>query len=884
MFQRVRQILLPALAVALVGRAGGAEPAVTFERDVRPILKVHCFQCHGEAGKPKGKLDLRLRRTIVAGGRAGPAIAPGRPDASLLVRRITDHEMPPPEVTKRPTPREIELIRRWISAGAPTARPEPAALGTEPYFTEEERRWWAFRPVRRPALPAVREAAKVRTPVDAFLLARLEAAGLTFAPEADRATLVRRLSFDLLGLPPTPEAVERFAADTAPGAYERLVDELLASPHYGERWGRHWLDVAGYADSEGHSERDPPRPDAWRYRDYVIRAFNADKPLDQFIREQLAGDEMVRPPYRDLSAADLDKLAATGFLRMVPDGTGQENTPAVRNQVIADTLQVVSTSLLGLTVQCARCHDHRYDPISQVDYHRLRAVFEPALDWQNWRTPDQRRISLATEADRRRMEAVEREAAAVKRARDELVREQIAKIKAILLERIPEGDRALVAAAVNQPPAKRTAEQTQVLDHYPTLKGLGPGTVHLFVRLPGIQEGQKRLDAYDAQIKAILASRPREEFVRVLTEVPGKVPVTRLFYRGDHEQPKQEIPPGDLLVLGGVVATDLPAKDPNLPTTGRRLAFARHLTDGRHPLVARVLMNRVWALHFGRGLVATLADFGKLGERPTHPALLDWLASELPARGWSLKAMHRLIVCSAAYRQSSARRPGLDAADPDNRLLARFAVRRLEAEEVRDAMMAVAGQLEPSAFGPPMPVAAESTDSGGRTTRVPTTVCRRSVYLAARRTVPSPELEAFDAPVMAPNCEVRLASTVAPQSLLLLNSPFALRMAEAFADRVRAAAGDDPARQVRSAWRLAFGVAPDEAEVRLAVAYLAQQTELLRARVKDLAAAPPAVPAGRPRRGAAKEPPPGPPPAPVRAALASYCQALMASNRFLYVR
>ncbi len=406
----------------------------------------------------------------------------------------------------------------------------------------------------------------------------------------------------------------------------------------------------------------------------------------------------------------------------------------------------------------------------------------------------------------------------------------------------------------------------------------------LFQRLPGILEGQKRLEAYDARIKAILASKPREEFVRVLTEVPGKVPVTRLLHRGDHEQPKQAVPPGDLLVLGGVVETDIPEKDPNVPTTGRRLAFARHLTDGRHPLLARVLMNRVWALHFGRGIVTTLADFGRLGDRPSHPALLDWLASELPARGWSLKAMHRLIVCSTAYRQSSARRSRLDTVDPDNRLLARFSVRRLEAEAVRDAMVAVSGKLDPSPFGPPVPVASESTDQAGRRTRVPTLACRRSVYLAARRTALSPELEAFDAPMMAPNCEVRMVSTVTPQALLLLNSPFALRTAEAFADRVRAEAGDDPIRQVRLAWRLAFGVEANEVEVESAAAYLARQTELLRARVKELASAPPAEPARRPRRGSAQPTSPPTLADPARAALATYCQALMASNRFLYVR
>lgn len=874
-----RTCALAAVAIVWPSIVARAEPGVFFEREIRPILKTHCFQCHGEADELQGKLDVRLRRTLALGGESGPALVPGKPDESLLLERIASGEMPPPEVKKRPNDQEISLLRRWIAAGAPTSRPEPESLGSDPYFTEEERNWWAFRPIARPQPPAVKDSSKVRTPIDAFILAQLEGHSLHFSAEADKPTLVRRLYFDLIGLPPTPEAIAEFAADTSPDAYERLVDKLLASPQYGERWGRHWLDVAGYADSEGHSERDPPRKDAYRYRDYVIRSLNSDKPLDQFIQEQLAGDELVRPPYVNLSPADLEKLAATGFLRMVPDGTGEENTPTVRNQVIADTLQVVSSALLGLTVQCARCHDHRYDPISHVDYHRLRAVFEPALDWQAWRRPLERRISLATESDRQEAAALEREAAGVKRAREALLDHQIDMIREELLRRVPEADRAVVAAAVKLPPAKRTAEQAKALDRYPNLKlGINRDNLRPFSRLPGVAERQKRIAAYDAQIAAILALKPAEEFVRALTEVPGKAPVTRLFYRGDHEQPRQEVPPGDLLVLSGVVPVDIPTDEPALPTTGRRLAFARHLTDGKHPLLGRALMNRVWALHFGRGIVGTLTDFGRLGESPTHPELLDWLASELPARGWSLKAMHRLIVCSTVYRQSSLRLPQLEAVDPDNRLLARFSVRRLEAEEVRDAMLAVAGTIESTQFGPPAAVASEAVAAAGQRPRLSTFSCRRSLYLAARRTALAPELEMFDAPVMAPNCEVRLSSTVAPQALLLLNSPFALRTAEAFSDRVAAVAGGDVQRQARQAWRICLGIEPGEAELAKAVAYLRQQTGLLAVRMKELSAS-----------TTDKRPPKNTPAMstmptdPARAALASFCQALMASNRFLYV-
>ncbi len=862
----------PWLALAVIILMNSAAPAAeeakadrapTFERDVRPILKAYCFECHGEGEKLKGKLDLRLRRLILQGGRSGPAVVAGRRDDSLLFEKVSQGAMPPDK--KKLSPDEVARIGRWIDAGAPATGPEPAALAPGWQPTPQDRAFWAFQPVRRPPVPAVRHADRVRTPIDAFLLARLEARGLTFAPEADRQTLIRRACFDLTGLPPTPEEVSRFLADDAPGAYERLIDRLLASPQYGERWGRHWLDVAGYADSDGYTGADTVRPFAYKYRDYVIRSFNADEPFDELIREQLAGDEMVRPPYRELSPADVEKLTATGFLRMAPDGTGSGGVdqPAARNQVVADTIKVVSSAFLGLTVGCAQCHNHRYDSIPQTDYYRMRAVFEPALDPKHWRTPAQRLIALATAADRARAGRIEVEAAKVDQERLRKQQEYIARTFEAELAKLPESVREPIRAARKTPAARQTAAQKQLLKDHPSVN-VTAGSLYLYDA-----KAAADLKTYTDRAAALRATKPKEDFLHALTEIPGQVPTTYLFHRGDHDQPRQAVPPGGLTILDDRDPLTVPAGGPGLATTGRRLAFARWLTDGRHPLTVRVLVNRVWMHHFGRGIVGTPADFGVLGERPTHPELLDWLADDFVAGGWRLKRLHRLILTSTAYRQSSRRDAAKDQVDPDNRLLGRMPVRRLEAEAVRDALLAVGGQLNPKAFGPPVPVRVDevgqvvvgidTTDSAGRPTGKVIPLhgeeWRRSIYVQVRRSRPLAVLEAFDAPVPEPNCEARNASTAAPQALLLMNNEFIVSQAEAFARRVRREVGADPRAQVARAWTYAFGREPAQGEVDEAVAFLKAQAGRF-----------PAAPPGGDLR-----------------ALASFCHALVSSNAFLYV-
>lgn len=881
-------MILPLLVLACTSLAAAAEGApreanqLSYERDVRPILKTHCFHCHGEGEELSGSLDTRLRRFLVGGGDSGPAVVPGEPDESLLLIRLRDGDMPPEDVQVRPTREEIAVVQRWIAGGAVTLREEPEQLDSGWYITEEERQHWAYRPIRRPEPPAVRNAASIRTPIDQFLLARLEAQGLAFSAPADRRTLIRRASLDLLGFPPTPREIDRFVNDPAPDAYERLIERLLNSPHYGERWGRHWLDVAGYADSEGGNDQDDVRSNAYKYRDYVIASFNRDKPFDQFIREQLAGDEMVGPPYENLAPESIEKLVATGFLRMAPDATagGGAEQDAARNQVVADTIEIVSTSLLGLTVGCAQCHNHRYDPISQADYYALRAVFEPALDWKNWKAPQARRVSLYTDCDRQQAAEIEKEAKQIEQQRLAKQEEYIEQTFEKELAKLPEELQAPVREARDTPAAKRTAEQKKLLKDHPSVN-VTAGSLYLYDR-----KAADELKAIADRAAKLRATKPKEEFVRALTEpAEAAPPPTFVFYRGDFQQPADQVPPRELEVLGGDALARLPENDPQLATTGRRLNYAHWLTSGRHPLTARVLVNRVWRHHFGRGIVATPGDFGTLGVPPTHPQLLDWLAVEFMRGGWSLKGLHRLIMTSAAYRQQSARTPELDAVDADNLLYGRMSVRRLEAEAIRDSVLAVSGKLNRKPGGPAVPVMAdrvgqfvlgiENLNAGRPGPVIPLNgeEFRRSVYTQVRRSRPLSVLETFDAPAMSPNCTNRTASTVAPQSLMLMNSPWLIGMAEHFARRVAGEAGAEPRQRATRAWQLAFGRAPSEHEQQRAGEFLQQQTEHYASQSAD------AEPAKKEDEEPADTETLS---APDLRALADLCHVLLSSNEFLY--
>ncbi len=879
------------------------ERELVFEKDIRPLLKHHCFHCHGEEEELSGSLDTRLVHLMVTGGDSGAAIVPGDHKASELFLKIESKEMPPGGVSSL-SEEELQRIAQWIDQGAKTLRPEPESIKDDD-FTEEERSHWAFQPILRPSLPdnvgtlpprgpgvspgtalatsgetpgphdasGPHEAPGPQTPIDLFIAAKLAEHQLALSPEADRTTLIRRVTFDLIGLPPTPERIDQFLADTRPDAYERLVDELLDSPLYGERWGRHWLDVAGYADSDGYSAKDLERKWAWKYRDYVIRAFNEDKPWNEFIVEQLAGDELLTPPYENLTEEQTEKLIATGFLRMGPDGTGdgEVEQDVARNEVMAETIKIVSTSFLGLTVGCAQCHTHRYDPITHVDYHRIRSVFEPAYDWKSWKAPNARLISQWSAETRQLAAEVDAELKKIQTERTAELDALVVKTLEEELAKLPAERQEAARLAKDTPADKRTEEQQQLIKEYPFLN-VSRGSVYLY--LPDQLRGFNK--QWDDRAAAVRARRPAEDWIHCLTEVPGQAPLAKRFARGDYQNPQEDIPPGDLSIL--LSTEPIPSDDEALPTSGRRLAYARGLVSGEHPLVARVLVNRFWMHHFGRGLVPTVGDFGMLGERPSHPELLDWLASEFMENGWHLKPLHRQMVTSATYRQSSFRRDELEGVDPENRLLGRMNVRRLESEVIRDSLLAVVGQISSKRWGPPVPVTVDDTgqaiigvdtrDGAGRPTKAVASLgeeeMRRSIYIAARRTLPLGMLEPFDAPLMTPNCEQRPVSTVAPQSLLLMNNAFVVAQVETLAKQLLQSVGDDQEKLVATVWRRCFGRSPNADELSGAI-------EFLKAQRGELEANPPT---GLPK-GASTDP--------NTLALTALCHALVSSNAFLYV-
>jgi uncharacterized protein DUF1553/uncharacterized protein DUF1549/cytochrome c len=853
-------------AIALTAAVPLHAAELSFERDVRPILKAHCFQCHGEEGEMKGDLDVRLKRFLDKGGESGPAIVAGKPHESLLIDLLKKGKMPKGD--KKLKPEEVAKIEQWVAAGAKTLRPEPEKIEGH-FITEEERQWWAFRPIRRPEVPPMaKDETRMTHVIDAFVRQKLTQAKLAPSAEADAATLIRRVYFDLIGLPPTAAEVGAFVKESRDSttAYEKLIERLLTRPEYGERWGRHWLDVVGYADSEGYDDADAERASAWRYRDYVIRAFNTDMPFDRFVTEQLAGDELIGYPKEgELKPDEIDKLTATGFLRMAPDGTASTKDKVAKNAVITETVKIVSSSLLGMTVGCAECHDHRFDPILQKDFYRLRAILEPGLNYAGWYEPKLREVSLRTTADAAKQAEL---AGEIKQIEADYQKKLDAYQEWTLnaeLKAIAEKDREFGRAAALKWRKDRekslTPEEKQFLSDYPFLKvAATEQQLNLFVQRHDekVKEFEADLAKHKADLADVNARMPKIGTVRALSEVPKRpLPVTKVFLRGNHESPGEEVGPGDLTVLGDVLPVDIVSKDKTLPTSGRRLAFAKHLTSGKHPLTARVLVNRFWMHHFGRGLVNSGGDFGAQGEKPSHPALLDWLASEFMSSGWSLKQFHRVVMLSATYKQSSQRRAEAEQIDAANVLLWRMNVRRLEAETIRDAMLAVTGQLNPQRFGEPVSVMEDANAQviiGDKEPSQNGSEFRRSIYVQQRRSALPYQLAVFDSPQMEPNCEARNISTVAPQSLLLMNSSFVVEQSRAFAKRVISEAGDDVSKQAVRAWELAFGRAPAVQDQQDAIAYLNAQTK--------------ALPAGSD--------------APEKA-LASLCQALLGSNPFLYI-
>jgi hypothetical protein len=754
-----------------------------------------------------------------------------------------------------------------MAAAAPDESPR------EPPITAEQRAHWSFRPSVRPDPPTVRDAAWVRNPIDAFILARLEKAGLKPAAPIDRAALLRRVTFDLIGLPPTPGELDDFLNDGNPDAYERVVERLLASPHFGERWAQHWLDVVRYAESNGY-ELDAERPHAWRYRDYVVRSFNDDKPYDRFLAEQLAGDLLARDAVRaGISGADRPEaewLLAAGLNRCGPIHQVSGNVdPAVnRQEWLTETTTTVGSAFLGMTVACARCHDHKFDPISQADYYRLQAFFSPAQP---------KEVDLSTPEER---EAFDRRTRELNGQIDPL-KEQVQKIEAPYRQKLTEAKKARLEPAYREAletdPKKRTAEHKKLAEHAATLVKVSWDEL-VDALTPDDREQRAALRA---QIHTLEAQRPAPPAKAWTVVEDGSATVGHVLKRGDPLKKGATVE----AAYPRVLCADEKKAVPETPTSAplNRLDLARWLTRPDHPLTARVVVNRLWQHHFGRGLVATPNDFGTRGEPPSHPQLLDWLATELVSHHWSLKHLHRIMVLSNTYRQASrVKNEAARQLDPDNKLLWRMNRRRLSAEALRDGILTVAGTLNPRRGGPYVRVPLEpevydliftegEPDNLWPVTTEPREYSRRSLYLFAKRNVRLPLLEAFDQPDTLTPCPVRPVSTFAPQALILMNGPFAQAQSKAFAGRLLRESGTETASLIERAYRLALARPPREAEQRAALEFLQAQADHLRDRLR-----------ARQRVGVPAGTPDGVDPAEA-AALADFCLALFNRNEFLYV-
>jgi mono/diheme cytochrome c family protein len=796
-----------AAAAAPADLPAPADPAALrhFENEIRPLLAESCFECHGpERKKVRGDLRMTGRGALLRGGLRGPALVPGRPDDSLLVKAVrwgdADLQMPP---DRKLGERQIEALEQWVAMGAPwpdEAGAEGDAAGDDATAgpdMDAGRGWWAFRPVVRPPVPAVAGDAGVVHPIDAFVHEKLAAAGLEPAPPASRAELARRAYIDLLGLPPTHEEVQAFVADTAPDAWERLVDDLLARPQYGERWGRHWLDVVRWAQSDGY-EHDQEKPEAWRYRDWVIGALNADLPYDRFLLEQLAGDEL---PDRDDGS-----LVATAFYRLGTWDSEPDDDEQAAFDELDDLVRTISEGFLGVTLGCARCHDHKFDPFGQEDYYSTLAFLRNVRRYAEARyvldSPTLRPIGF----DRRALEAWEQERQALVEARRAEHRGLIA-----------EGRRRAVAAA-GAPAAGAPRVEIQLRD---ALEHLDYDERQRYLEL------QPLIDARPGSV-----SHPGSlEWTLAVSESAPPVPDTHVLVRGRASAPAQAVPPRFVRVL---CASDeaalpvLPEFDPRTRSSGRRRTLAEWIASPEHPTTARVLVNRVWQHHFGRGIVATPDDFGAMGSPPSHPELLDWLASEFVDRGWSLKALHRLILSSAAWQRSSRHADPLALErDPGNILLWRHDLRRGEAEVLRDAALAVSGTLDLALGGPAffMPLSGEALAGSSRPGRdweitPPEEADRRTVYAFVKRGLIPPLLEVFDYTNVSMPVGRRPVTTLASQALTLLNGQFLNRAADALAERVLEEAGPDRQAQVVRAFERALARRPAAEELALALAAL----------------------------------------------------------------
>jgi hypothetical protein len=796
-----------AVAFLAVSALAAADRKISFADDVRPIFQSNCWKCHG-SGAQLSQLDLSSKDS------AARVLSPGESQKSRLYRMVAGLEKPGMPMGGVLTAQQVETLRLWIDQGA---------------AWESTGKYWAFeKPVAAPG-----------ESIDYFVKKQLDARGLTPAPMADPRTLLRRAYLDLTGLPPTPAEIDAYLNDRALGAWERLIDRLLASPHYGERWGRHWLDVARYADSNGF-EHDFDRPNAWRYRDYVIRAFNEDKPYDIFLREQIAGDELpqVTP----------DTLVATGFLRNYAKvGFREKDNPENRFDYLDDMLGTIGRGVLGLTVQCARCHDHKFDPISQRDYYRMQASLFGYVEVDHPLTS-----ADVAEAYERKRTGVDDRIKAVRSRLRELERPYRDLLLPAKYKKFPQNVQDAIAISEDRRTTGQALLAGQVIR---TVSVSGPEIDRIMK-----PEDRTRKQALNVEIAQIEKERPKPIPVamgitdgdyRLTPDGPGdepapgkggkqeifegsflhkgagryQTPPSYLLLRGDPNSKGEQIQPGFLSAIGyGNSPTELPPA--NGHTSGRRRALAEWLVSPENPLTSRVMVNRIWHHHLGRGIVPTLDNFGKMGELPSNSELLDWLAIEFQKSGWSMKHMHRMIMTSDAYKRASQFDNAADfEKDPRDRFLWRYPMQRLDAEIIRDSILAVSGGLNAEMFGKPVfpmlqaEVLKSMVNGIWKQSEDGPNVWRRSVYVYRKRGLPYPLLDIFDLPNQSISCGARNISTVPTQALTLLNDEFVLRQSRLFASRLLETEVE-PVRQIDLAYRLALGRPPSDAESNINLQFL----------------------------------------------------------------
>jgi hypothetical protein len=759
------------LTAVLLASIAHAQQKADFTQDVRPILESRCWTCHGSKLQMHG-LRLDHRADALRGGGSGvPAIVPGSSAQSLLIKYVAgvDKDVVMPPAGPRLKPAEVETLRAWIDAGA--VWPIEQAVGQVPDLPIDQRSThWAFQPISHPRIPDVKNS-WVRNPVDAFILEKLQARGWKPAAPADPRALLRRVYLDLIGLPPTLAEQEAFLKD--PSQFDRLVDGLLARPAYGERWGRHWLDLVRYAESNGY-ERDGVKPHAWRYRDYVIQAFNSDKPFDRFIVEQLAGDE-----FPDASA---ETFVATGYYRLGPWDDEPADPKEDRFDQLDDMVSTTSQAFLGLTLGCARCHNHKFEPLTARDYYSMVAIFNGLERPRKGRTEldlpiGPREQVAAARAQERKIEALEKK-----------------------IETIREPVRKQLVAEGKLP------------------KDLGGNKIDEFLTT----EQRDQVNMLHEQIESLkrdLPDLPRGYYM----EEPNPPPPTYLLIRGKAATPGPEVTPA--------VPEILVRMQPEVPNSQRRLMLAKWLASPENPLTARVIVNRIWQHHFGEGLVRTPSDFGVMGDKPANPELLDWLTNWFIDHGWSIKQLTRLILSSNAYRMSTAWNPEYGPKDPDDRLLWRMPYKRLEVEAIRDSMLAISGHLNTKMFGPSVypeipPAALEGSSDPDKIWKASSEedASRRTIYVFLKRSMIVPMLDVLDLCDTSHTTARRLNTSVATQALTLFNGDFVNAQARYLAERLRQEAGDDARKQIDLAWRLALARPPKPSETSAMLDFLKRES------------------------------------------------------------